>query len=133
MNMPKFRPNYLVLITFIVLGLFFARSIAPSADTFWHLAVGRQVWQDKKIPTYDKFIYGPKDQTFNSVEWLSALSFYLVVKNFGLNGLAIFRAMIGLFTLYLIYKTLNLITNNDLIKSLTLAITGYVFAYRLYD
>ena len=133
MNMPKFRPNYLVLITFIVLGLFFARSIAPSADTFWHLAVGRQVWQEKKIPTHDKFIYGPKDKSFNSVEWLSALIFYLTVKSFSLKGLVLLRVVIGLASLYFIYRALSLVTQNDLIKVLTLAVTGYVFAYRLYD
>jgi len=121
-----------VLIALIL--VFYATAIQPSADTYWHLAVGRQVFQQKTIPRVDKFIYGPKDVSFNSVEWLSALLTYLAVKTWGLTaGLVLTRLLIAAVTLIFLILSLALFTKNSrLIIALSL-LTAYALSIRFND
>ena len=127
--------NLLTLVTFILLGLFFARTIPLTRDTYFHLSIGRQVWQTKSIPTQDEFVYAPKDKDkhFTSTEWLSGLIFYTFVKLVGIDGLIILRIAIGLVTLYILFQTLKLITTNNLAILLGISTLGYSIAIRFLN
>ena len=135
--------NYLLIAIFLLLAVFFAATIKTSADTYWHLAVGRQIVELKKIPTVDTFIYGPIDKTFNSVEWLFDIVLYSFENLFGMSGVTVLRVLVGTASLYFFYLTISLISSsretssliskNNIVKSFLVALTGYMLAYRLYD
>ena len=127
--------NWLTLLTFVLLGIYIARvnSPASSTDTWWHMSIGRQVAQEKKIPSEDKFVYGSADTHYTSTEWLAGLIFYGFVKYLGLNGLLILRVLLGLLSLYLLYRTLMIITPNTLITNTSITLVGYILALRLND
>ncbi len=125
--------NFLIIGVFAILAIFFAISIKTSADTYWHLAVGRQILETKSIPHTDTFIYGPIDKTFNSVEWLFDIFLYSFENLFGMLGVTLLRVLIGITSIYLFYLTISLITKNNILKGFLAALTGYMLAYRLYD
>jgi len=125
----------LTAVVFILLGVYFARvrTAGDTADTYWHLAVGRQVWQQKRIPQTDDFVYGKANTRYTSTEWLSGFIFYLPVKYFGLGSLVIIRLILGLGTAFFLYKTLIIFTSDEKIQTAILTATGYVLAIRLFD
>ena len=125
--------NILIFSTFILIGVFFTFSINQSADTYWHLAVGRQTWQEQKIPSFDEFIYGPENKNFISVEWLADLVYFAFISNLGLNGLTALRLILAITTLYFLYLTLKLLTTNSKIQSCALLTAAYIMATRSND
>ncbi len=127
--------NTIILIVFVVLGIYFARVRTPgdTADTYWHLAVGREVWQQKQISKTDNFVYGKADTRYTSTEWLSGLIFYFSDKLLGSSGLTALRVLCGLSTMYFLYKSVSLFIK-DTTKQIALLLgTGYVLAIRLFD
>lgn len=125
--------NLPLVLTFTLIAIFFAAAVSTSSDTYWHMAVGREVIQTKQIPTQDNFTYGQKDKTFNSTEWLSGLIFYSFFQNFGQNGLVILRIVIALSTLFVLYKTVDLITKNLSIQILALEFSAFMLSFRFKD
>jgi len=125
--------NWLIIGIFLLLTIFFATSIKTSADTWWQLAVGRQIFELKAIPRTNTFIYGPTDKTFNSVEWLFDIVLYSFEKLLGMFGVTLLRVLIGILSIYLFYLTISLITKDNLLKSFLVALSSYMLAYRLYD
>lgn len=127
--------NVLLLIVFAILGIYFTRvrTAGDTADTYWHLAVGRQVWQQKQIAKTDDFVYGKTDTHYTSTEWLSGLIFYLSDKLFGFSGLTALRIICGLGTIFFLYKAIEIFTKDTLKQTLLLLGTGYVLAIRLFD
>ena len=108
--------NYLLIGVFLLLAIFFTTTIKTSADTYWHLAVGRQIVELGKIPTVDTFIYGPVDKTFKSVEWLFDIVLYSFENFLGMFGLTVLRVLVGIASIYFFYLTISLITKNDIFK-----------------
>ncbi len=133
MNRHLAKLNYPLIGIFLLLSVFFATAIKTSADTYWHLAVGRQIIAERAIPTTDKFIYGPIDKTFNSVEWLFDIVLYSFENLLGMFGVTILRVLVGTASIYFFYRTISLITQNNIVKSFLVALTGYMIAFRLYD
>lgn len=127
--------NYLTLLTFFLLSLYFIRVFPSpaSSDTYWHMAQGRQIWQEKQIPQQDKFVYGVADTHFTSTEWLFGLFSYGLVKTFGFNSLLILRIILAGLTLYFLYLTLKLIYQDNLALNTAIALIGFVLALRLND
>lgn len=127
--------NVVILIVFVLLGIYFARvrTAGDTADTYWHLAVGREVWQQKQISKTDNFVYGKADTHYTSTEWLSGLIFYLSDKLFGFSGLTALRIFCGLGTIFFLYKTIEIFTKDPLKQISILLGTGYVLAIRLFD
>src|SRR3989338_8770119 len=110
----KLQQNLLIIFTFILIAVFFVRVVSPTTDTYWHLSIGRLIWETKHIPFQDPFVYGPANNHFISTEWLAGLIFYGVVKAFGLNGLTLLRLIISLAALFFLYQTLSLIIKSQL-------------------
>ena len=50
--------NLSIFLIFLLLGIYFARVHLPAGttDTYWHLSVGRQAWQEKEIAKTNKNI-----------------------------------------------------------------------------
>ncbi len=132
--MPR-KINLTILALFVLLGIYFARvrTVGDTADTYWHLAVGRQVWQQKEIPKTDDFIYGKADTHYTSTEWLSGLIFFLFDDFFGFKSLVILRIACALSTIFFLYKTVEVFTKDEKIQFAVLAATGYPLAVRLFD
>ncbi|HSX18813.1 MAG TPA: hypothetical protein VLE91_01625, partial [Candidatus Saccharimonadales bacterium] len=86
------KKYFLIVATVVLVAVFYIR-IAPPAvlDTYFHLAVGRQVWETKQIPTRDDFIYSDVDKNYTSNVWLSGLIFYGFVKTFGIGGMLVLK------------------------------------------
>lgn len=123
----------IVVINFLLLGLFFSTTAQTSGDTFWHLAIGRRLFQEKSIPKTNTFVYGSEDKNFTSTEWLSGLIFYSFVKYFGEQGLIMLRLILALSTIYFLYLSVSLVSKNFLVKVLSLNLPAYILSLRLYD
>lgn len=125
--------NIPVVITFIVITLFFARTINSASDTYWHMAIGRQMWETHQIPKEDKFVYSAQDTHFTSTEWLYGLILFIFYKSFGYTGIVVLRLLLIISICILLYKTFTLLTDNLLIKISLLLTVSYSLAYRFVD
>ena len=125
--------NFALIGVFLVISFFFVRAVTTSDDTYWHLSIGREVAQTKRIPTTDTFIYGPADKNLNSVEWLSSLFTFSLVSTFGQNGLLIQRVILAVAITFILYKTLKLITANQLLIYASLFTNLFVAGNRFKD
>jgi len=130
----SFKFSILTIATFALLGIYFATVVDTGRDTYWHLAIGRRVFEEKAIPKIDTFTYGSPETLFTSTEWLSGLIMYAFVQTLGLNtGLLLLRIVIGLTAIYLLYLNLKLITSNEIITLAGISLVGFVLAIRLND
>ena len=125
--------NIPLFITFTIIALFFARAVKSTSDTYWHMAIGRQIAETHQIPTEDKFVYSATNTHFTSTEWLYGLTLFTINKFFGFAGIVILRVLLILAICLFLYKTFNLLTENLWIKISLLFTVSYSLAYRFYD
>lgn len=125
--------NYLAVFTFLALIVYWTVTVTTSADTYWHLSMGRHTWQQKAIPANDPFTYGSPTTSYTSVEWLSGTIMYGAVSLMGTKGLILIRLIAGLTSLYLLYLSLKLITEDNLVGLAGVAVAGFLLALRLSD
>ena len=98
------------MILFLSAGLYllcvalFSRNVADN-DLWGYLSFGRVFWEDGYFPYHDIFSYTPTKPVWVYHEWLTGISFYLIYKHAGAAGLQLFRYIIVLATIYLIYLT----------------------------
>ena len=95
------RPLILVLAALYLLCAFSRAS--SDSDTWWHLAAGKYIWQNHRLPVPDPFSFTtdmgtpayPSELTtrhFNLThEWGMELIYYLVQSSTGFAGLVLFR------------------------------------------
>ncbi|MGC8810339.1 MAG: hypothetical protein ACP5Q3_08830 [bacterium] len=74
-------------------------------DLWGYLAFGRIFWEDGYFPYQDIFSYTPTKPLWVYHEWLTGILFYPIYKNTGPAGLQLFRYVIIILTIYLIYLT----------------------------
>ena len=98
------RPLVLALTAFFLLCTFSRES--ADTDTWWHLASGKYIWQNHRLPVPDTFafttdmgspVYSGELTTrhFNLThEWGMELIYYLVQSSTGFAGLVIFRTLL---------------------------------------
>lgn len=125
--------NWLILLfTFLLLSVYFFRVHSSAVnDTFFHLAVGREVVQTHQIPQVDDFVYGAKSTKYVSSEWLSGVIFYLTLKSFGFTGLVVLRSLVGIVAIFFFYKTLRLTKISFLVAITMTFLVGYLLPFRL--
>ncbi len=128
--------SLLTLFTFILLCIYFVRShTAPgSTDSYWHLSLGRQIWQQKSVPSNDGFVYGSSRNEFylnRSTEWLSSFLMYVPVHILGLKTIYLERIFFGLGIIFFIYLTIKIFIENNLLTNTALIFLGYVITARL--
>jgi len=127
------RINLLAISVFIVLGLFFAVVARPSGDTYWHLAIGRQVSQEKAIPKVDKFVYGPERKNFTSTEWLAGLTYYISYKNLDYKGIILIRIVLSIITVFFLFKSISLFSKDNVLNLAAICAVSYSMSFRLLD
>lgn len=124
-----------VVISFVTSLIILLITIPPASpvDTFYHLSLGREIFETKVIPKEDNFIYGADDKAITPTEWLSGLIFFLPVKYFDLNGLLVVRMLAGITTFYFLIKTLSLVSQNNFINSSVFLIITFLLTPRFND
>ena len=87
--------------------LFVALFSSPIADyDLWgYLAFGRIFWEEGYFPFQDVFSYTPTKPIWIYHEWLTGVLFYPIYKVSGAAGLQLFRYIVVLITIYLVYLT----------------------------
>jgi hypothetical protein len=82
----------------------FSRNLADY-DLWGYLSFGRVFWEDGYFPFRDIFAYTPTKPLWVYHEWLTGVVFFFIHKYSGPAGLQLFRYVVILFTIYLIYAT----------------------------
>lgn len=72
-------------------------------DLWGYLSFGRIFWEEGYFPYKDVFSYTPTKSLWVYHEWLTGVLFYPIYKYTGPAGLQLFRYIIIIFTIYLIY------------------------------
>src|SRR3989344_7963020 len=125
--------DWLVIFTFLLLAIFFFRiNNQLLQDTYWHMAVGKEVLETKKIPTHDNFVYGSKSTNYTSTEWLSGLIFFETYEKFHIFGLSLLKMLAGLGTIFFLYKTLAIFTKDKFKINFFLLLVSYLISHRLF-
>lgn len=125
--------NILIVTIFAILALYYVTTIPLySIDTFYHLNIGRQVFQERQIPSVDKFVYSIDNPKFISTEWLSGLIFYFFYILLGNFGLMLVKISCALGTLLFLFLSLKIVTSNPKMINLSILIVGYLLAFRLH-
>lgn len=126
------KNSLIPIFAFVLLGFYFLRTHPLTTnDTYFHLAVGREVTQTHKIPTQDNFVFGSVNTNYISAEWMAGLIFYLLTESFGIQSLFILRIASGLLTIFFLYKTLRLFSSNYWFITTAMLAVGYLLPFRL--
>lgn len=116
----------------LFLACAFIVRIQPPAvlDTFFHLSVGRQVWETKQVPTRDDFVYADVNKNYTSNVWLSGLIFYAFVKTFGISGMLVLKAILIGAIVYFLIRTLEIFTKDEFKIGAFVLLAVYILAFR---
>ncbi len=89
----------------VALGLFGTFLLFPGADPdlFARVAVGRLTLTTGSVPKHDVFAYTPTNANWFDHEWLSGVLFYTLSQWGGDHALFLFKLIVALLTLSLIY------------------------------
>ncbi len=124
--------NWIIVATLIFCALFFLRTNSVFVnDTYWHMSVGREVAQTKKIPQEDSFVYGSDNTHYVSSEWLSGLIFYEAYIKLGSYAFPILRLLVGTAAIFFLYKTLSPIIKNKFLLGTSLFAISYIISFSL--
>ena len=111
--------------TFATVGLLAVRPTSDP-DKFWHLATGRWIWENGRIPKTDPFSWTTPGRNWVAHEWLTEAVWFRIYQLAGWMGLAILSAVIIVSALLLTYRSLrslgaSALTSNALILTGALA------------
>ncbi len=93
------------LLGLTLLAVFFA-CYQPlwDPDSFWHLAVGRQIWQTHHLVRTETFSFTAYGTPWADTEWLFHILGYGLWKLLGYRGLAYFTGFMGALGAFLMYR-----------------------------
>lgn len=126
----------LVLILILAFAsLYFAKIHPPiaSTDSYFHLAIGREVTKTRQIPKVDKFTFVADGKQYIANEWLSGLIFYQVYEKWQEAGILALRALLGAGILFFLYKTLALLKIRFELIILFLLLNTFTLGLRMID
>ncbi len=98
----------LTALTGIVLS-YLLRSVSDP-DFFWHIATGRWIWDNHRLPSYDPFSYttpallSSRELFILRSYWLSQLLYWSFFKVIGFNGIILIRFIVAGLLIYIIYR-----------------------------
>jgi len=77
----------LLLLSLLLAGAFIS-ALAPvwDPDSFWHLAFGRNIIENRALPRTEPFAFSRAGAPVTDLSWLPHVSFYLAYKWFGYPG-----------------------------------------------
>ncbi len=106
---PAAAPSWVRPLILLLTGMFllcaFSREVSDS-DTWWHLAAGKYIWQNHRLPVPDPFSFTTDmwppaypgelmTRHFNMThEWGMEVIYYLVQSSTGFAGLVLFRSFL---------------------------------------
>ncbi len=97
MSQTSLSVNILKFITAGLLGVFLIVSFLQPVETediWWHLAAGRFMSEHHDVPRTDPFSFRNATIPWTLTQWLGSLSYYLVYRQAGLDGLRFFRVFL---------------------------------------
>lgn len=110
--------SFLIPLLLVVFAFLLALSPIISLDFWWHISVGKLLWENTVFPKIDVFSHTAGTQVWDNREWFFDIVLYTVVKHFGLPGVTLFKALvIALFAL-LIFTILKYFTQESLLSAL---------------
>ncbi len=107
-----------ILIGLLLLGAFLS-TLSPlwDPDSFWHLAFGRYIVENKSLPKTEPFAFLKEGQKITDLSWLPHLLFYLFYKYSGWQGSEILVSLIALITMIVLIRIVR--SQNLTLLSLT--------------
>jgi hypothetical protein len=96
-------------------------------DVYWHVAVGRMIWQTKSFPHFDELSYTFKGHAWIAKEWLGQLFFFGGYTLAGWRGVALLAASVVALT----YALLCLILSRSMRVTVALGISVGAFVFSL--
>jgi hypothetical protein len=125
------KRNYLLIGFFLLSTLLFLR-IAVDYDLWWHLAIGKNIWDTRTIPQTDLFSFSIPTYPYAYHSWLTETILYGVYRMIGLWGISFFYAAFSALGLLFILKTLILRGLKLIPATVTLLATIPLFSYIIH-
>jgi hypothetical protein len=116
------------LCLFVLAGVF-AYVKVWDTDVWWHLAAGRQIVEEQKIPKNDSFSFTASNKMWVNDEWFGDVYLYSMYKKSGIAGIQRLAAGISVLICFLLYS-LALKLGADPLISIP-AIAGALWAARV--
>lgn len=126
------RVFFIFFIIAAALVAFSGNSAEP--DLWGHLKYGQDTYEAKALVRQDIYSYSSYGAPWVNHEWLAELIFYVIFKFSGSKGLLIFKFLVGLIILFIIYKSVARNTKSLLLQTVvilySLLCIGDAFALR---
>ena len=100
-------------------------------DTFWHLAVGREIWQTGHLVRTETFSFTAPGVEWEDTEWLFHLLAYPLWQSGGDGLLALLTGLAGAATVALVYRSVRLVGGDAMALALYLLPVLGVFQGRI--
>lgn len=91
-SVPFLLAGQLLLCAALVLPLTIQR--APSADVWWHLAIGRLIWQTHRIPRTDPYSFTAAGHAWQNDEWLFSVIIYALWQWHRLHAVYLLKSVV---------------------------------------
>lgn len=95
----------ILALVFLALALERLTTTTADPDLWGYLAFGQLLWQTGCFPYQDVFAYLPTLNPWIYHEWLTGVLFYPLYQTLGAAGLQVFKYLMGLTSLWIIYAT----------------------------
>src|SRR5712671_4157622 len=95
-------------------------------DAFWHIAVGRTIWQTGTLPYVDELSHTFRGQPWIANQWFGQLVFFAAYKLDAWRGVALLTAAVAALTYSLLFLTLA--RSMRLTVAIGLTTTAFVFS-----
>jgi hypothetical protein len=101
-------------------------SVRPTADPdkFWHLATGRWIWKNHRIPKADPFSWTKPGRSWVAHEWLTEAVWFRIYQVAGWAGLAILTAAIIVSALRFTHRTITTLGGSTMIANLLVMVAA---------
>jgi hypothetical protein len=101
------------IATFALLAMLTVRPTADP-DKFWHLATGRWIWKNHRIPKADPFSWTKPGRSWVAHEWLTEAIWFRIFQIAGWAGLAVLTSFIILSALRFTHRTITAVGGSTL-------------------
>lgn len=95
--------KFFLISFFTFIFILFLHPLEGDGDFYHHLNTGKYVLENLSLPKFDEWTFTAQGQPWIAHSWAAGILFYLIYKFFGVAGITIFVALIGLLTFILIY------------------------------
>ena len=120
--------NKLLFFVLILAAVFWALGSNADPDLWGHIKFGLDTLEKGSLLRQDIYSYSAYGSEWINHEWLSEVVFALIYKNSGVPGLVLFKFIIAIFTLFLIFKLISLQAKFIFEKSLMFLLVSFQLA-----